>query len=210
MEKEVTNHSAEAVEAADAAFKTADQAAQGPGDPAAADASAQEQQATSEAGDISELLRKLDGATAEANLQRERYLRAIADLENYRKRALREKEDARRGANYGLVEDLVPVMDNFALGLASARNHEGGEVFAEGFAMILKQMGTALSNNGLEEVNPVGAAFDPNFHESHGMRADAKVPEGNVLEVHRVGYLLHGRLLRPATVIVSSGPESSE
>jgi molecular chaperone GrpE len=156
---------------------------------------------------ISDLLNKLDAVTAEANLQRERYLRAVADLENFRKRSLREKEEARRSANSALVEDLLPILDNFALGLASARQHEGGEAFAQGFAMILKQMSGALAGNGVEEINPLGAEFDPNFHESHGLRHDAETPEGHVVEVHRVGYTLHGRLLRPATVIVSSGPE---
>ena len=156
-------------------------------------------------GDVGELLRKLDEATAEITSQKERYLRTVADLENYRKRAIREKDEARRQANCSLLEDLLPVLDNFRLGLKSAEQHEGGAVFAEGFRMILTQMEGALRSNGLEEIQPQGAAFDPNFHECVAHLPHESVPEGHVIEVHRVGYRIYERLLRPATVIVSSG-----
>lgn len=152
-----------------------------------------------------ELLRKLDEATAEIQIQKERYLRTVADLENYRKRSLREKEEARRQANCNLLEDLLPVLDNFRLGLKSAEQHEGGAVFAEGFRMILTQMESALRSNGLEEIRPEGAAFDPNFHECVAHLPNGSVPEGHVIEVQRVGYRIQERLLRPAIVIVSSG-----
>jgi molecular chaperone GrpE len=155
---------------------------------------------------ISELLEKLEEATAEVNTQKERYLRTVADLENYRKRALRDKEDARRQANCGLVEDLLPVLDNFKLGLKSAADHEGGDVFAEGFRMILTQMEAALKQNGLEEINPEKALFDPNFHESVSHMPHDTIADGHVVEVHRIGYKLHERLIRPAVVVVSSGP----
>jgi len=157
-------------------------------------------------GGFSELLEKLDQATAEISAHRERYLRTVADLENYRKRALREKEEARRQANFGLVEDLLPVLDNFKLGLKSAETHEGGAAFAEGFRMILGQMENALKQNGLEEINPDNGPFDPNFHEAMAHVPHAEVTDGHIIEVHRIGYKLHERLLRPAAVIISSGP----
>ncbi|MGC9450597.1 MAG: nucleotide exchange factor GrpE [Oceanipulchritudo sp.] len=160
--------------------------------------------------EVGELFKKLDEAIAESNANKERYLRTVADLENYRKRAVREKEEARRQANCGLLEDLLPVLDNFKLGLKSAAQHEGGEAFAEGFRMILNQMESALKNNGLEEINPLREPFDPNFHESVAHIPHEEIREGHVIEVQRTGYRLFERLLRPATVIVSSGaPEKA-
>jgi len=168
-----------------------------------------EEQAASAAGSDAELgglLKKLDEATAEISEQKERYLRTVADLENYRKRALREKDEARRQANCGLMEDLLPILDNFRLGLKSAESHEGGAVFAEGFRMILGQMESTLRQNGLEEINPESGPFDPNFHEAVAHVPHEEVADGAIIEVHRIGYKLHERLLRPAAVLISSGP----
>jgi molecular chaperone GrpE len=157
-----------------------------------------------------ELLKKLDEAMAEIASHKERYLRTVADLENYRKRAIREKEEARKQANFNLVEDLLPVLDNFRLGLKSAENHEGGAAFAEGFRMILEQFENALKDNGLQEINPDNSLFDPNFHEALAHVPHPEVADGHILEVHRIGYRLHERLLRPAAVIISSGPPAGE
>jgi molecular chaperone GrpE len=162
------------------------------------------------AEELSALLEKLEEATAEATSQKERYLRTVADLENYRKRAVREKEETRKQANCGLVEDLLPILDHFSLGLKSAEDHEGGKAFAEGFRMILQQMDAALKQNGLQEINPEKGVFDPNFHESIAHLPDATIEDGHIVEVHRVGYRLHERLLRPAQVVVSSGAPSEE
>lgn len=158
------------------------------------------------AEELSGLLQKLDEATAEVNSHKERYLRTVADLENYRKRAIREKEEARKQATCSILEDVLPVLDNFKLGLKSAEDHEGGKVFAEGFKMILTQMESALKQNGLEEINPVGAAFDPNFHESIAHLPHDSIEDGHIIEVHRIGYKIKERLLRPSQVVVSSGP----
>ncbi|MEX0330256.1 MAG: nucleotide exchange factor GrpE [Puniceicoccaceae bacterium] len=157
------------------------------------------------AEELSGLLQKLEEATGEINTQKERYLRTVADLENYRKRAVREKEEARKQAACSLLEDLLPILDHFQLGLKSAEEHEGGKAFAEGFRMILKQMEAALKQNGLEEINPEGEAFDPNFHESIAHLPHESIGDGHIIEVHRVGYRLNERLLRPAQVVVSSG-----
>ena len=162
------------------------------------------------AEELSALLQKLDEATAEITSHKERYLRTVADLENYRKRAVREKEEARKQATCGLLEDLLPILDHFQLGLKSAEEHEGGKAFADGFRMILKQMEAALKQNGLEEINPEEGLFDPNFHESIAHIPDASVADGHIIEVHRVGYRLNERLLRPAQVVVSSGAPASD
>lgn len=163
-----------------------------------------------EGEETSELLRKLDEAVAEANSNKERYLRTVADLENYRKRALREKEEARKQAASNLMEDLLPVLDNFQLGFKSAEMHEGGGAFAEGFRMVLRQLESVLSENGLTPIQPEGEVFDPNYHESVAHLSHQEVPEGCVIEVQRIGYRMQERLLRPASVVVSSGPSKEE
>lgn len=182
----------------------------GEGAAADADADATGSKAGTEGVDIGGLLTQLEAMTAEAQQSKERYIRTVAELENYRKRAVREREDARRSANIGLVEGLVPVLDNFKLGLESAKQHEGGAVFAEGFSMILTQLEGVLRDNGVEAINPVGEAFDPNYHEAVGHVPSETVAAEHVVEVHRVGYQLSGRLIRAATVVVSSGSSASE
>ncbi len=165
---------------------------------------------SSTAGEVSALLQKLDEATAEAAAHKDRHLRAVAELENYRRRALREKEEARRQAVFSLLEDLLPVLDNFKLGLKAAEQHEGGAAFIEGFRIILAQMEAVLRRNGLEEFHPLGDVFDPNFHESIAHLPHPDIPEGHIVEVHRTGYKHQERLLRPAAVVVSSGPPAAE
>ncbi len=127
-----------------------------------------------------------------------------------RRRALREKEEARRQAVFSLLEDLLPVLDNFKLGLKAAEQHEGGAAFIEGFRIILAQMEAVLRRNGLEEFHPLGDVFDPNFHESIAHLPHPDIPEGHIVEVHRTGYKHQERLLRPAAVVVSSGPPAAE
>lgn len=163
----------------------------------------------SEPGEQSTLLEQLDALTLEANGYRDRALRAVAELENYRKRALREKAECRKYANQDLMETFLPILDNFSMGLQAAQQHEAGKAFAEGFAMVLAQVNGWLESNGVTCLNPLGEAFDPNLHESVGHVEDAEVAEGHVIEVTRIGYRLHDRLLRPAVVVVSKGPAGS-
>ena len=156
--------------------------------------------------DDSGLLKKLEEVTAEADAQRDRYVRAVAEMDNLRRRTAREKDEARRFAVSGLVEELLPIIDHFSLGLDAARKHEGGKAFAEGFEMILGQLRGALERHGVTEIHPEGAAFDPNLHECVLHQPHDSAEEGAVISVERVGYKLHDRLLRPASVVVSSGP----
>lgn len=148
----------------------------------------------------------LAGAKQEAAANYDRYLRAVADLENFRRRAVREKDELRQFAISRVLEDLLPVMDNLALGLNAAKQ-PGAEMktLVAGVEMVLTQLKSVLANHGLKEISPLGEAFDANQHESLSAQPDPKVPEGNVAQVVRTGYALNGRLLRPAAVILSSG-----
>ncbi len=133
-------------------------------------------------------------------------LRSQADLDNYRKRSAREKEEAIRYANASLIEDLLPVLDNFSLGLEAAKQSEGGEAIVLGLGMVQRQFEDFLSNHGITPVDAVGQPFDPNLHEALGQEPSDDVPEGQILRQARRGYRLRDRLIRPANVIVSSGP----
>lgn len=152
----------------------------------------------------------LAAARREAALNHERYLRAVADLENFRKRAVREKEEVRQFGTTAVMEDLLPILDNLTLGLAAAKQQSDGRAIAEGVALVLEQFKGTLARHGLKEVNPAGEAFDPNVHECISHQPSAEVPEEKVMQVVRSGFTLNGRLLRPASVVVSSGPAKGD
>jgi molecular chaperone GrpE len=134
----------------------------------------------------------------------------MADHENFRRRVAREKDELRQFASAGLLQGLLPVLDNLQLGLAAARQQTNTKSIVDGVAMILEQFKGVLDRHGLKEVNPAGQKFDPHLHESISHQPSAGVPEGHVLQVVRTGYTLHGRLLRPASVVLSSGPPKKE
>jgi len=135
--------------------------------------------------------------------------RAQADLENFRKRMAREKSDAISYANQSLLEQLFPIIDNFDMGLKAARDTDGeGSVIFQGMSMVYKQIQDFLGDQGVQTIDPDGAAFDPNQHEAIKQEPSAEVPEGNVIYTPRRGYKLRDRLLRAANVVVSSGPDS--
>lgn len=153
---------------------------------------------------------QLAAARAEAAAAQDRYLRSVADLENYRKRALREKDELRQFAAANVVEDLIPILDNLGLGLAAAKQSAGdAKSIADGIGMVLEQFKSTLARHGLKEINPLGQPFDPNQHDCIAHQPD-EAPEEKVIQVTRLGYSLNGRLLRPASVIVSSGPAKAE
>ena len=157
-------------------------------------------------GEIADLLKKLDEVSAELSDYRARFLRSVADFENYRRRMTREKEEVRQRATAGVIEDLLPVFDTLALGLESARKHHPeARAVLDGIEMVQTQARQVLEQHGLERLEPLGVPFDPNYHEavSHQSREDFE--DGVVCEVVRPGYMMRERLLRPATVIVSSG-----
>ena len=157
----------------------------------------------------SDLAADLAVAKSEAAANYDKFMRTAADLENFRRRAVREKDELRQLATARVVEDILPALDNLALGLAAA-NQANADLkgLVGGIEMVLAQLRGALANHGLKEINPAGQPFDPHQHESISHQPSAAVKEEHVLTVVRTGYSLNGRLLRPASVIVSSGPEN--
>jgi len=146
--------------------------------------------------------------SVEVARERDEYLdhlrRLKAEFENYRKRVQRDHEELRLRAAETVVESLLPVMDNMSRALEAAGRHEEGQLLA-GLELVAGQMRGTLEGHGLEEI-PVepGVLFDPNLHEAIMTQESPEYSEGTVLQVLERGYLLHGRLLRPAKVIVAS------
>jgi molecular chaperone GrpE len=147
-------------------------------------------------------------ASMQADLDRFRdlALRSQADFENYKKRCAREKEDAIKYANTSLLEKLVPIIDNFELGLAAAKGEGAKSPIYSGMSLILKQLNDFLADNGLQPIEAVGQKFDPNLHEAIAHEPSDKVSEEHVIRQTRRGYRFKDRLLRPSSVFVSSGP----
>ena len=146
-------------------------------------------------------------AQLQADLERfkDLALRSQADLNNFRKRSTREKEDSIRYANSSLLEQLIPILDNFELGLAAARNESADSPILAGMEMVLRQLQDFLAGNGVEVIDATGKEFDPKIHEAISQEESDSVPEGHVIRQLRKGYVLRDRLVRPSNVIVSKG-----
>ena len=153
---------------------------------------------------IESLRAQLDDARGEAGRERDAALRARAEVENVRRRAARDVEQAHRFGVEGLIGELLPVRDGLELGIRAAKEEGSSvEALAEGTELTLRMLSAALEKFGAVEVDPAGEDFDPRFHEAMSMQEAEGVEPGKVLQVFQKGCLLHGRVVRPAMVIVS-------
>ncbi len=154
-------------------------------------------------------------ALAEAEAKAEdnwnQYLRAAAELENVRRRAQRDLENAHKFALERFANELLPVRDSLEMGLEAARG-EAAEVASlrEGMELTLKNLIGAMEKFGISQIDPAGEPFDPEYHEAMLTQPSADVAPDSVLTVIQKGYLLNGRLLRPARVIVAKAPEGGQ
>jgi molecular chaperone GrpE len=146
------------------------------------------------------------GLQADLDRFRDLALRSQADFENYKKRAAREKEEAIKYANSALLERLVAIIDNFELGLAATKEQGEQSPIYSGMILVQKQLNDLLAENGLQTIEAEGKKFDPNVHEAIAHEPSDQVREGSVVRQTRRGYRFKDRLLRPAKVVVSSGP----
>lgn len=138
---------------------------------------------------------------------RDSAMRTAAEYDNYRKRMVKEKEECAKFANQRLLEELLPVIDNFEMGLAAASDDSSSMIYI-GMNMVKKQLDEFLSGNGVKSVEPeLGSLFDHATQEALQSEVSDQ-PEGTVLRVIRKGYVLKDRLLRPANVVVSRQPEA--
>ncbi len=142
---------------------------------------------------------------AKADENWDKYLRALAELENIRKRAEREVANAHKFALERFATDLLAVCDSLEMAQVAERD-ASIESLIEGNEATLKLLGTVLRRFGIEELDPQGEPFDPNLHEAMTMQPSDTVEPGSVINVFQKGYALNGRLLRPARVVVASEP----
>jgi molecular chaperone GrpE len=140
---------------------------------------------------------------AKADENWDRYLRAAAETENVRKRAVRDVEHARKYALEAFGAEMLAVKDSLELGLEAAESVDTDSI-AEGNLATLKLFATVLERFGITEIDPIGEPFDPEQHEAINMQPSADAEPGSVLAVVQKGYSLNGRLLRPAMVVVAA------
>lgn len=146
----------------------------------------------------------------EAAKWKDQAIRTAAELDNFRKRMSREKLDAVRYGNQSLLEELLPVLDNFDMGMQAAAQEEGSMLFM-GMQMIHKQLDEFLSSQNVEEIpTEVGGDFDPKVHEALGQEASDEIEEGKIIRVARKGYRIGERLLRPSNIIVAHNDEAAD
>ena len=146
----------------------------------------------------------------EAAKWKDQAIRTAAELDNFRKRMSREKLDAVRYGNQSLLEELLPVLDNFDMGMQAAAQEEGSMLFM-GMQMIHKQLDEFLSSQNVEEIpTEVGGDFDPKVHEALGQEASDEIEDGKIIRVVRKGYRIGERLLRPSNIIVAHNDEAAD
>ena len=167
--------------------------------------SVQAKQASPTAGGDADSDDAMAGLQADLDRFRDLALRSQADFENYKKRAAREKEDAVKYANSSLLQRLVSILDNFELGLAAAKTDGTHSPIYSGMVLVQKQLNDLLEENGLQAIEAENKKFDPNLHEAIA-HEPSETAEGTVIRQARRGYRFKDRLLRPARVVVSSGP----
>jgi len=143
--------------------------------------------------------------TAEVDKWKDLAYRSQAELDNFRKRSAREAQETRAYANSDLLRALLPIMDNFEMGLEAARAESEKSMIFMGMSMVQRQIADFLRDMGVTEVESLGKAFDPNLHDAVSTEATAEHAEGTILRVTRRGFRLKDRLLRPTSVIVA-GP----
>lgn len=148
---------------------------------------------------------QLQAACAERDENLNRFLRSQAELENYRKRVQRERDDERRYAALSIARDLLPALDNLHRALDSARNSGESGNLVQGIELVAQQIERVLSSHGVKAIAAVGEVFDPHLHEAvQQIPSDDKPPMTVLQELER-GYTLHERVVRPSKVIVSAG-----
>ena len=160
-----------------------------------------EAQETPEQAEEAEAVVTEPAADPEEEALNAKYLRLMADFQNYRRRTEKEKNDIYAYANEKIVSELLNVIDNFERALAQATEGDG---FAEGMKLIFKQLQGVLEKFGVAEIEALGLDFDPNFHNAVMMEDSSEYESGKVTEVMQKGYMLNNRVIRPSMVKVAN------
>ena len=134
---------------------------------------------------------------------KDQYMRTLADFDNFRRRTARDREDLFKQASSDVIKDILPTIDNLALALSKAENPE--DPFVTGVKLVYDGLLKALEGHGAKPIDSLGEPFDANYHEALAQLPSDDVPEGNVMNEVKRGWILNGKLLRAAQVVVSSG-----
>lgn len=160
--------------------------------------------------EIEALRRSIETKEAEVKKNYDLYLRQAAELENFKKRTQREKEEAIRYGNEALVKDLLPVLDNLERAVEHAQSGGNGKPLLEGIELVLKGFLEVLDKHGVRQISAKGEPFDPQKHEAFAqVESKDHAPNTVVEELHK-GYTMRERLLRPSLVSVAKSPETNE
>jgi molecular chaperone GrpE len=160
--------------------------------------------------ELTKLRQELESKDQEAKSNYDRFVRQLAEMENLKKRATREKEEATRFANESLIRDLLPVIDNLERAVSHAKGGGNGQPLVDGVEMVLKGLFDVLSKHGVVQISATGKPFDPAQHEAMA-QVESEIHEPNtVVEEHHKGYIFKDRLLRPALVTVARSLKTSE
>lgn len=152
---------------------------------------------------------KIAKAEADAKDAYDRYLRASAELENYKKRSQKEMADFRKYANASLVKDLLGVVDNLERAIESSNESKAEGKLSEGLNLTLKELLKIFEKFHACPISALGEPFDPCFHQAMMQKESDDHPDNIVLDELQKGYMIHDRLLRPAMVVVSKSPSDS-
>lgn len=164
---------------------------------------------TDESSELAKAKAEIETLKAQGAESKDRYVRLMAEFDNFRRRTAKEQLDLIDTANAKLLEKLSEVLDNFERAAHPDNNKQKDyDAFAKGIQMIHDQFAKILKDAGLEQLDPIGEPFDPNYHEALMRQASDKIPESHVIQVFQKGYKLKNKLLKTAKVIVSSGAAS--
>ena len=156
---------------------------------------------------VEERVRRLEQQLAEAQRRAEelndKYLRALADLENLRRRSRHERANAARDGEAAILLEVLPLLDNFARAMGAAQDSNDSEALMQGVGMAYDQLHAALARKGVRPIEAEGQPFDPQYHDAVGRLETTQHPEGSVAVEIQKGYMLGDRVLRPSRVMVA-------
>lgn len=159
---------------------------------------------------VESLMQKLHEKEKEAAENYDKYVRAVAELENYKKRAARDRAESLKFGQENLIRDILPLMDSLERAMAHACRSNDFEAFKEGLQLLQNQLSSCLGRQGVETIEAAGRDFDPNVHEAVLQVESADHGHNQVVQEFEKGYLLNGRLLRPSKVSVCRLPERQD
>lgn len=162
---------------------------------------------TAEKKEDRDLMKRVEEAEKKATENYDKYLRTVADLENYKKRAVKERLEAVKYANEPIIRDILPLLDGMDRALEQACNSDDFDAFRKGLKLLQDQLLCCLEKHGVARVEALGKDFDPHVHEAMMQVEGGEHEDNKVVNEFEKGYLLHGRLLKPAKVSVCKCPK---